>query len=407
MANRSEIQEIAERAMEHVGRLCGFGTRALGSTAESRTLEYLTGYLTDCGFSVRREPLSFARFLTHDRNLLLNGCPCFFRSALVAGELPASGRCTVLNSKNPIPERLAERIVITDDLNSILHLGHRGSSAAIVTRSEDLEDLRWADGTDLRLEIPGETSKEFVTSFNLIADSQTLSPKQLLLAAHWDSRDGPGAADNASGVALAMELLRWSAASPPSVSLVLTSAEESGLLGALSHVMRNVPHSDTIRGVLNTDGVVGTSPGGCPYLSMLPPDAGWLSSQEVDRTPEMHLIRLEDIRLSWYVSGSDVYWSSPTVDDPALRDAVMARLAAAELAWEEGGCCSGTDDRAFAFIGLPTVQQGFHGDSEGNVQHSQSDTPKPHFKADLVRSAQVSMAILDSLAESHDPERRD
>ncbi len=79
MASTSQIQEIAERAMAHVEKLCGFGTRAPGSAAESRTLEYLAGYLTDCGISVRREPLSFARFLTHDRNLLLNGSPCFFR----------------------------------------------------------------------------------------------------------------------------------------------------------------------------------------------------------------------------------------------------------------------------------------------------------------------------------------
>ena len=60
--------------------------------------------------------------------------------------------------------------------------------------------------------------------------------KALALAAHYDSRtSGPGAADDASGVAAILESLRTLKAGPPperDVIVLLNDGEEAGLLGA-------------------------------------------------------------------------------------------------------------------------------------------------------------------------------
>jgi len=85
------------------------------------------------------------------------------------------------------------------------------------------------------------------------------------VVAHYDSRNGevldatgeaPGANDNASGVAVAMELARIVAAKPldSTVVFLFTSGEEQGLLGAKAHADAAAARSGlSIRAVLNND----------------------------------------------------------------------------------------------------------------------------------------------------------
>jgi hypothetical protein len=92
----------------------------------------------------------------------------------------------------------------------------------------------------------------------------------LVIAGHYDSlpsgpdpnADGPGAVDDASGVALCLELARVMAAEKPAISIyfIATAAEEQGLVGAVRLAKRLKSDGFLVRGMVAVD-MVGNSHG--------------------------------------------------------------------------------------------------------------------------------------------------
>ncbi len=98
----------------------------------------------------------------------------------------------------------------------------------------------------------------------LAGTSPTSGAERCYVVAHYDSMpssvmdpntDAPGANDNASGTAAAMEIARVLAheSLEATVVVLLTSGEEQGLLGAKAHADAAVREKHKIRGVLNND----------------------------------------------------------------------------------------------------------------------------------------------------------
>jgi hypothetical protein len=99
-----------------------------------------------------------------------------------------------------------------------------------------------------------------VTSANIVAVKKGTSSQEILVGAHYDSSDaGPGADDNASGVAVMLEVakLLMGAKTPYTLRFVAFGAEESGLLGSIAYL--NQMSQDEIQNVIvmvNLDSVV-------------------------------------------------------------------------------------------------------------------------------------------------------
>ncbi len=95
---------------------------------------------------------------------------------------------------------------------------------------------------------------------NLVAtlDGTAGTGRALMLVAHFDSRPGPsrGAGDDAAGVAAVMEAARQLAADRPAndVVVLLTDAEEAGLLGARLWAQRTAPDFMGVAAVVNVEG---------------------------------------------------------------------------------------------------------------------------------------------------------
>ncbi|MFC1879634.1 M20/M25/M40 family metallo-hydrolase [Chloroflexota bacterium] len=103
----------------------------------------------------------------------------------------------------------------------------------------------------------------------------TQAQQAILLVVHLDSRGGPGATDNGSGVAVLLETARALRAGPPlrnSIILLFTDKEETGLYGAQAFITEH-PSIDDVRLVINFDagGLSGPS-----ELTNISPDNGWL-----------------------------------------------------------------------------------------------------------------------------------
>jgi hypothetical protein len=101
------------------------------------------------------------------------------------------------------------------------------------------------------------------------------SQEAILLAAHLDSVGGPGATDDASGVAILLESARALLAGLPlrnTVLLLFTAPEETGTHGAVAFLLEH-PWRNDVRLVINIDagGLAGPS-----ELTNTSPNNGWL-----------------------------------------------------------------------------------------------------------------------------------
>jgi hypothetical protein len=103
----------------------------------------------------------------------------------------------------------------------------------------------------------------------------TESQEAILLVAHLDSRNSPGASDDGSGVAVLLETARALHAGPPlrnTVILLFTGPEETGLHGAAAFIKEH-PWVEDVKLVINLDagGLSGPS-----ELTNTSSDNGWL-----------------------------------------------------------------------------------------------------------------------------------
>ena len=109
--------------------------------------------------------------------------------------------------------------------------------------------------------------------------------KAFLLAAHYDSvPTGPGATDNGSGVATALETLRALKAGPPlrnDVIFLFTDGEERGLLGARAFAEQH-PWAGDVGVVLNLDTRGNTGPA---LMLATNDEGGWVVDQFAKATP--------------------------------------------------------------------------------------------------------------------------
>lgn len=112
-------------------------------------------------------------------------------------------------------------------------------------------------GLDAKVQLPERQQPPFPR--NVVARLKGKGPsgkKALMLCAHYDSvPEGPGASDDAAGVAVVLETLRALKAGPPldrDVIALLTDGEESGCLGARLFVDEH-PWASDVGIVLNFD----------------------------------------------------------------------------------------------------------------------------------------------------------
>ncbi len=138
--------------------------------------------------------------------------------------------------------------------------GTRGAALArayIARHFRESELLTWSGGK--AYEVPFGVGKNMIGV--LPGSDPELSKEYVLVSAHYDhegKRDGeiyPGAADNASGVAVLLETARQLKANPPARSIIFAAfdAEEKMMLGSFAFSSRKDVLEARLAGVINVD----------------------------------------------------------------------------------------------------------------------------------------------------------
>jgi len=154
------------------------------------------------------------------------------------------------------------KIVVATERANLFALGTMKKPLAVaILSAADFQRLRTAAAAAGGIAVRGNVTR--LHSANLVA-TLPLGPaagQEIILSAHYDSWHGPGANDNASGVATLLELARYYASLKPAPSVpmrfVAFGGEELGMAGSRAYLDRHRPDLENCRLLFNMDTVGG------------------------------------------------------------------------------------------------------------------------------------------------------
>jgi hypothetical protein len=395
---------LAVAAMQHIEKLAGIGCREAGSPKEALALDYIETEFKKMGLSTSREDFDFFTYSPQDIQLRIgsevltpesacfdpfSGTTTFSGSSVCVGPQLSREEMTKLD--------LAGKIVITTRPVSDFQLARKNPKAIIFLQADDFTRCQKIDCSSAELRTSGKIIK--MKSANLIAAIPATSQpgRRILVSAHYDSAGGPGAADNASGVALLLEIARYFKQKPVQPGLQIEfaalGAEEIGLLGSKAFLVRHAATLSQYDLDFNID-TVGGNEG--IYIEMRAGVDGAASRPGVSQIPASLADKAE-------LDGSKRWrWLKPEVTT-LLASCVPAWLqeeistAAAEL-----GCAfkpsnfMGSDHLTFAQAGIPSTDIA----TSGSVTHVPGDTADKISLPNLEKvAALVSRVIEKTMAE--------
>jgi aminopeptidase YwaD len=249
------------------------GSRPAGSPAEKSAADGLVARLKEAGYEVELQPFTIRRTEDRGSSLDVESQPALHletqalygsasktvrgwlvevglgRREDVAGKRLTGAIALVQRGEITFGEKVrnaaragAVGVVIYNNEPGLLR-GTLGSQstipAATLSEREGLRLVRLLGSRQLTAELRVDIAVVEASSQNVVAMRPGSTTQTIVLGAHYDSvAEGPGANDNASGTATALELARVLRMrnTPYTIRVVLFGAEEIGLVGSREYV---------------------------------------------------------------------------------------------------------------------------------------------------------------------------
>jgi acetylornithine deacetylase/succinyl-diaminopimelate desuccinylase-like protein len=278
---------------------------------------------------------------------------------------------------------------------------HKHPKALVSLAAPDFERLRLSGANFGEVRFRGRVRT--ARSANVVGTlAAAPGSREIILSAHYDSINGPGANDNATGVAVVLELARYfsSLKVRPAVCLrfVAFGGEEFGFLGSKAYLQKHQAQLANCQLLFNIDQVGGDGAiytdtrGGVRGLSG---KFGSQLSQEL--ADKAHI----DAQVSWTLpkSSERPLWASSNVPE-WLRSAVAragAGLGREVIAQDS----SGSDHRVFVQAGVVATDITVEG---GAQTHAPTDVPEAVNADSMELTARLVRAVIQDLLNSRAPE---
>ena len=270
----------------------------------------------------------------------------------------------------------------------------------------DFERLRATGANSGKISFRGKFST--AKSSNVVG---TLAAKpgarEIILSAHYDSVRGPGANDNATGVALLLELARYFRSSKlsPDASLrfVAFGSEEAGMLGSKAYLQKHQAELKNCELLFNIDEI-----GGDKSIHV---DAGGgvkgvqdrIENQLPTELTDKATNDIKDPNQRWRLlsPGDRALWTSSNTPE-WLQSAVSRSIAGLgrEVSVESG---TGSDHRVFVQAGVVATDIGSDGGAE---THAPTDVPEAVDTDNVESAVRLVLAVVQDLLRSDPAEVR-
>jgi hypothetical protein len=360
---------FANRAHKHVEALAALGPRLPGSTADRNAEEYVARQMRRAGLAVAIERFEFEYFQLDGAEIAAGGTTEPIERIIVdpyQGRLDVTGVPLFVSPEDlqaaENPANISEgRILVAAPGTKLFQLRSRAPAAAAIVSQRAFDRLRALGPAEVTIRMRGRVQR--VATSNVIGTAGKGARGFLVFTAHRDSvEESPGADDNASGLAVLLELGRtWKDARiDRPARFIALAAEERGFVGAKAYVSRHRDELKQCALAFNLDsigaedgiwldangGVQGVEPGWQPVIrAEVGRGATWVMAPQFPRASNVP---------AW------------------LKDAIVSASRETGIAVEIGQFSS-SDHLVFARAGVPAT-------------HVSSSTPNDHTPQDLAAS---------------------
>jgi hypothetical protein len=255
------------RAMVHIRSLAALRNRTAGTSGESRAIRYVREQLRHTGLDVWEEPFLFRSYELIRATLRVGDISVeatrvafdpYSGATDIQGDLALVPALAANNDTGLANLDLAQRVVVTTKEARYYRIAAKEPAAIVFLSDHDFEQLKRAGARRAELLLNGRVRT--MRSANLIAVTKNRTTgHEIIVSAHIDSAGTPGAQDNASGIAVLLELARTlpKLHLPFRLRFVFFGAEEVGLLGSQAYVDRHREDLRQCELVFNMDCVGG------------------------------------------------------------------------------------------------------------------------------------------------------
>jgi hypothetical protein len=258
-----------EEAFKHVDSLSSFGFRYANSKAGTRTINYLKDVFSENHIVASIDTFKFQYFESQNLSVKINNLDYTPTYILIdpyeTTEFLGNGYVFYPDSsfENYLNQDLNDKIVVSSEQYLFLLHQNKTVKAVISLNENDFNSIKEIKNLEISIQAKGE--RKTLESYNLIA---TINPKQktdkeIIISAHWDSYQGPGANDNATGIGVMLELAKYFNSIKDSltcrIQFVAFGAEELGLIGSQAFIQKHPTELKNCKLVFNIDEVGGKS----------------------------------------------------------------------------------------------------------------------------------------------------
>ncbi len=375
-------KDFKENAYEHVEKIASFGIREAGSDAEAAADEYIIKCLKQSGIEAVKEQFYFQYY--NMGKVSVNGKEISYDKICFN---PYEN--IKLNGKGEIYNKLKDqsnKIVILQSQEASLY--NINAKTILCINKSDFEWVK-REGS-IQVNINTEIDKKI--SYNVVANinSTKKDAKSIIISAHMDSINGPGACDNASGVGVALELAKYYASVrksiPYNIKFIFYGAEELGLLGAQAYISQHAKELSDCALVFNIDEVGGKQ----IFIEI---DGGEQGNSCSLQAPNANLYAETDYDFKWYNNNFELSYMIPDWLSANIKDSCK------ELSYSfNSGKGMGSDHQIFARYGIPATNIAII--DEDIITHSSKDTADKVNPESLLKAARIVASVVNKTMKS-------
>jgi hypothetical protein len=378
--------DFSDKAFIHVEKLCSFGFRKADSNAKTETANYISQCFQSLGLVTSVEPFEFKYFESKKIQLecsreKFDGINFYFNpysQSIIEGFPLLINNDSSINKMN-MKNISSSIMIITQEINIYQLIGK--NPKALVVVSDSVYNVLAKSSKNLKIKVRYDGSLEVMKSVNIIGTINPLLENEIIISAHWDSFDGPGASDNASGVGVMIELARYFSSTKPNckIRFIAFGAEELGSLGAKAYVQKHKNELKNCKMVFNIDEVGGYDN---IYIEMLGGVHHVPEKNEYGFDLKTASLALTDYHYDWFLNSID----SETSNVPAwLSDAISESCNDLQIKFVSSNGM-GSDHQIFFSCGIVATNICYSG---GNKTHCPEDLPQQVNKSGLEKTGKI------------------
>jgi hypothetical protein len=399
-------EEFSTRALTHIVHLAGLGHRQVSTENDRHTVQYIKDQFEDMDIAVEIQPFAFESF-EYTKTVFQVGNRQFDVQSLglnpyknrFRDKREYEGTAFLIDLNDPMirytQDQIEGKAVIANNWNGHFRLLPFQPELVIYVDSSTFAELESQHEIPYTLRIQGKYKMYESANIIGIVGNGNPSSKEILITAHFDTyrKNNPGASDNASGVAVMLELARYFKKIESKLNCVVKfvgfGAEEVGVVGSRNYLHSNVESLRHCELLFNIDDVGGSGP---VLVEMAGGVTGIPETKCESQIPEhVQACSWEGVYSRWRMLADDNLMKIMTASNhpPWLVDVVNQSVADLGYSIRATGT-QGSDQIAFAQAGIVTSGVGII----SQHSHTSKDVPENINTQSLKIAAEIAAHVV-------------